>query len=684
MFYTGMAERSVEKMVEEVENMFGPDNGKMDGVEGSSAVPSPAGALKQVTSTTDSSVGQNNVGCDLGVTHLQCVAARALTSQVEVTSLTKGTTEMVEPFTIGKLNGSGDTLVGETFHGARVKRGSDTVNQSVTMRLDPSTLSCLSCEQEHPLLTGNGKPLVLMLSDQNFVSMWPVTDLDHCVSVNRLVNPSLTELLELLFEVFDRKNIPDGSVVLIGAVSHLHRVGASCYAREWVNVVGRLSARWPNVRAGPLIPLVTDDCPGGVARELLTLATWQMKVYGESFQGMKDCWQKLIGETLKKAEGHTILKADKFYTIPMPRGLDPQDPDRPCTFHTSSSQPSVLRGLDKGTVDELLCTTATALSRDFRVPVRTGSRPASAHGGPVVHEHVKRVILIGASNLKKVGPHLEEEGYEVVNLCKGGWMVTPETVAELVKQVKNYSPTNNTAIVCDFFGNNCTRATLFDGSTTLPTKGQGGYHLQGEISVCSEDIFNRLIDAILPVLDLIAGNLLVILPPQPRYLFSPCCGDRGHCTNVGTDGHADRILGATSKLRTVLKKRLLGRTAGLHWVTDTCSAVPESVQGNAAEKLQFLKGCSAQNGVHYTREGYVNIAKTISVTIQKLQTGDIGRAKNSGASAVHVSGSGRRFFWRGFSSPVGSSLPVPGKAWNRPGKDRPHWAYSPYSRNWRK
>ncbi len=54
----------------------------------------------------------------------------------------------------------------------------------------------------------------------------------------------------------------------------------------------------------------------------------------------------------------------------------------------------------------------------------------------MVQDNVKRDVLLGASNLKEVGPHLEEEGYEVVNLCKGGWMISPESVSDIVKQLQ--------------------------------------------------------------------------------------------------------------------------------------------------------------------------------------------------------------------------------------------------------
>ena len=267
----GTEEVEMVEVEDVVEKMFGPD------------VAMAGGSRSGGRDTADSKVmeNENKRDCiqpdgkpqqvDLGVVHRQCCAARAINNKVEVTCITgtgAGQTILGEPYSFGALNSPEDELVGKTFRGARVKKGNDTVNQSVTMSIDPATLTCLSCEREHSLLQGNGKPLIIMISDQNFVSMWPVTTLDHCVCVLRMVNPSLVELVDLLLEIFDRNNIPDGSVVLFGAVSYLHRVGVSVYAREWVHTVGRLSRRWPNVRSGPLIPLITEKCPGGGSKGL--------------------------------------------------------------------------------------------------------------------------------------------------------------------------------------------------------------------------------------------------------------------------------------------------------------------------------------------------------------------------------------------------------------------------------
>jgi len=48
-------------------------------------------------------------------------------------------------------------------------------------------------------------------------------------------------------------------------LSYLHYLHC-IFAREWTQVVGRVGRRWPNVRVGQLVPIIREDCPGGVQR----------------------------------------------------------------------------------------------------------------------------------------------------------------------------------------------------------------------------------------------------------------------------------------------------------------------------------------------------------------------------------------------------------------------------------
>lgn len=260
-------------------------------------------------------------------------------------------------------------------------------------------------------------------------------------------------------------------------------------------------------------------------------------------------------------------------------------------------------------------------------------------------------------------------------------MISPEAVSDLVQQIESMCPISNTAFVFDLFGNNCSRAKLFDGSTSLPQKGQGGHHLLGEVTVCGEDIFVRLIDTIMPLLEAVAGQPCVVIPPQPRYMFSPCCGDTKHCTNLQSQNHPEVILNCTNKLRAVLKARLARSLPGLYWVTDTCSSIPEDSQKATQDRVVGLRQVSAPDGVHLTAEGYRNIGKSIVSAVARLQSGQRGpRAQSSVTAVDSVTGAGgvNRYFWRGFCSPVGSTRPVAGKNWQKFSREKSSRGYMPY------
>jgi len=499
---------------------------------------------------------------NLGINHFQCMAARAASSQVEATSIsidaTFGKETVMEPDPVGTLNPPGDCEVKKTFHGARAKRGNDTVNQSVTMSIDPETLICLQCNNEHPFIQSDGKPVVIIICDQNYVPIWPDSNCTTSVAVIRLANGGLHELVDLLMEVFDRKNLPDGSVVLLGSVSHLHRVGVGSYSKEWTQVVSRLGRRWPNIRVCPLAPLIRESCSGGVARELVELASWLSKVYSGSINGLRDLWNLCITRTIERSAGQTVLTSVESYTITVPSSLEQNALAKPTTYYSTSSRPSILYGLDQGTVGELIDATKNVLNRDFNIPVGTGgTTPASAADTGIL-ENVKRVVLVGASILKQLSSSLAEEGFEVVDMCIPGWKITPDSVSDLKKKLELAKLSQNTAVVFDLFGNSCTRATLFDGSTTVPLKGVGGFHLPGKVSVCNEEIFNNLLEIAKPAIDATVGTIRLIVPPQPRHLFDPCCMDRTHCTNMGDPSHAGTVLAANLKLRAAVERKVGG------------------------------------------------------------------------------------------------------------------------------
>jgi hypothetical protein len=679
---------------EMVRSLYGPAVGaaSIEGPSISPAAATPSEAADKVIvpditmteNTTDDMAGGEQT--DMGVTHFQCMAARAAKCQIEATSIaadaTFGKTIKLDAEQIGSLNPKGEKEVDKTFRGARVKRGGDTVNQSATMTIDPSNMYCIGCDIEHPVVQNQGKPVVMVLCDQNFVPVWPNTTKDSCVVIVRLSNPDLHELFDLLFELLDRTMLPDGSMVLASSVSYLHRVGTSYYAREWTQVVNKMGRRMPNVRVCPLPPLIRSNCSGGVARELIELGGWFASVYKNSPQGLLEAWNSLATITIERSAGQTTLNAVEAYTISLPSSLELGAPDKPSTLYTNSSRPSVLFGIDQGTVGGLLHTISIVLDRDFKISVGAGLKPASTRAADGVQEHVKRVVLVGASNLKRVIGDLQREGYEVIDLCTPGWTVTPQNVQKLGQILKNSNLSQNSAFIFDLFGNSCFRATLFDGSTVMPMKEGGGYHLPGNVEVCKDDIFGKLIDIVQPVLDCAESSVRVVIPPQPRYLYSPCCSDRSHCCNVGLESHAETLLAGCFRLRSILKRKLTASgSVAPPWVMDSCCCVPNAPGCTVTEKLVVLKRVSAKDGVHFSPEGNTNVAKNICETLSLLQTGTLGkRDVLSRSAAVAISGTEPRHFWKGFSSPVGSVKKTSNQSWGKFPKDRSHGNNVPYKR----
>jgi len=161
-------------------------------------------------------------------------------------------------------------------------------------------------------------------------------------------------------------------------------------------VVGRLGRRCPNVRVSPLVPIIREDCPGGVQSELIELATWLSKVYSNNAQGFQDSWTALINTVIANSTGGMALTSMEPYTLSLPANLESNSPAASSTFCTWSSRSSILHGMDKGRISGLLDSITTVLGRDFNVDVRIRTSGAgNVTEDSEVKEHISKLVLVG-------------------------------------------------------------------------------------------------------------------------------------------------------------------------------------------------------------------------------------------------------------------------------------------------
>jgi hypothetical protein len=563
---------------------------------------------------------------------------------------------------IGSMYLEGQDDLQKNFHGARIMKGGKQSNEVITSSFDPATLNCLACTSPHRVLD-KLKPVTICFSDQNFIPTLRSDTGAGCIAIVRYEDAHLTDLASIAIEILDNYSLHPGSVLLFGSASHLFRVGVSCYAVDWINLLLKLEQRFKNTNICPLIPVIRENCPGALARDIELLATWLNRVYLNNIKGLVESWNAVVHFVQNAATGQTTFLNEDVIKVPLPANLT-SDKLQPCYFRVRSSNPVLLTGMDCTVSAELVRILLAALRRDFSIAVDPEvilPRVTTALGEKNNPQN-KHLVCIGSSIMKQLIPFLQAAGYTISDLAQPGWLATDDNIQQLIKKMSDLQIEQGFSVVLDLVSNCSHRYLQFDGTQSLPHKEGGKYHMAGPVVPCNEDIFKRILKSLSPVL--LAAQLVkkVLIPPLPRYLFNTCCSSASHCTNFRDENYAESALNGLTKLRGVLKKECGNMGMRNQWVLDGVGALagipPGESSGTNREMLSELKSNLAPDGVHLTQAGNKNLAAAIIKSLTLC-----GVKENSVCASISVPGGGsgpqrrpREYYWRGFTSPVGDTI----------------------------
>jgi hypothetical protein len=621
------------------------------------------------TTNDNNQAMDSNTGLNLGGVYRQCSNARSVSSCVNVTTVGGGTitTETTCTPKIGSLDWEGDEKVLKTFHGGRISKNGRTTNECVSISYDPRNMMCLGCETPHSVLS-TLNPVTMIFSDQNFVPFLSGST-DNCIGVCRGENFSLGELVDLAAEILDKKLLQPGSVLLFDSASHLYKVGGPAYISDWISLVNRCTQRWPSINICPLIPICRSECPGSIVREIEVLASWLGRIYACSTTGLLDSWRKLLQTYQANLDRSEPMTPPAVFKTLLPSSLSLSSL-QPHTFVFKEPCPEKISGLDSASVASIVASLIETLSRDFSVNynasniiTRSMGSSADVVGGPGESklDWDKHIVIIGASNMRRLVPVLLASGFTVTDLTKSSWLATEENIASLIASMSSLLLPAKFSVILELFSNSSYRYKQFDGSLSLPYKDGTGYHMGGEITICDDDNFLKLLAALEPVLMAAQDHLKVIVPPLQRYLFNRCCKKLQHSTNVGGEGHSLTLLNATTHLQHLLKDgvrkmgvknyHVLNGVGGLLGISPT-----EKMPANP-DLILDLKPLFAGDGVHYCDMAYRNLAKNIIEATMGILNGSLndgtGEADAPAPIAAPAPSIRESFYWRGFSSPVG-------------------------------
>jgi hypothetical protein len=256
----------------------------------------------------------------------------------------------------------------------------------------------------------------------------------------------------------------------------------------------------------------------------------------------------------------------------------------------------------------------------------------------------QKVILVGASNLRNSRPHFDGASSRILDATVPGWTATPENISSMCKNTTAMVP-RASAFVFDILGNSAVRFEQFDGTTSLPFKSNGIFHLGGNVVVSSPEIFKKLVDSVTPIFKAKGDRPCVIVPPLPRFLFARCCNDAGHCTNASKDDFSKNLLQGFMRLRNDLIKNLVQNGLTGFKVLDCCCVTGCPPTAATSERLDGLQKVTARDGIHFSVEGYRNLAARTNNCLQTLTVNQLQQPKKM------------NHFWRGFRSGRGSTVP---------------------------
>jgi hypothetical protein len=575
---------------------------------------------------------------------------------------------------LGSFEDNLDTIQ-DCFVGSRVYRESTQVNQNLCCTFDPATLTCLNCSSQHTVISN--APVCFCVSDQNFVANLAGTEgTNGCVGVIRLESAGLCELADITTEILKQAKLYPGSVICMGSGTHLHRVGATRYACDWNIAAARLSKTFPNVRICPLIPIPTANCPGALALNITYLACWYARMYTGSTLGLPDCWAKLTRFTAELSAAD--VEAPTYHTIAMPASLSPDAQLTTYRFRTTHSRHVSTSGLDVKATDELVLALLNALQSQLGIdcsprdtPVRTTAREGRGK------ENITKLILIGASNMRRCIPPLRAQGFEVVDLTHIEWKGSDDSVKKVLEAVEQYeSGHTEVAVILDLLTCISYRFVQDDGGLALPMKISGRYHLLGDLDCCTDAVLKNCIGKFFPIFRKLEGYGLpmVICPPLPRYLAGGCCPIESHAANAQLPNHGENFLQKIMHLRKVVRGELDGSGLRAFWIPDPVqgltSALNQSGNNSGPENMARISSpsvaCMAAeigmlmlgDNVHYTQLGYTNLALELSNSLKKCLN-KLNTAAECNVSGTSSESRGKQpsYFWRGFLSQRGAIRP---------------------------
>ncbi len=439
------------------------------------------------------------------------------------------------------------------------------VNNNTKMRnysysFDVQKFVCIGCAAPHPVgKLGQQKAPFFLLSDQCMPPLCPPLGTGGCITVLRVEDGSLGEIVEALEEAIRGRWLPQGTGVAISAGGHLARVGVASYAQDLVEAINKLKRILPPasfVAHGP-VAFARGISDPGIIRAVSDICTWQCALAKEGVVGDFLPISNKASIRLIERKGTVGIQTPYSYRVGLPANMA-TGPKR--IWHSDGPEelPLATLPLDEDDEAELLyylCTEAnrmlgsnldTQLCTKREVVEGGASRPENLIF--VGNRHAERMATAAAAMGKEAAfiPLPNSSEVEVHNCARS----VREKIAEMppVKRA-------NSLLVFAILDERLYMARSSEGGLTPCNQVKKGIvHVEGRLTLALETSWlKEVLGQYAPLLEAGEGLEGVLLTPFPRYMDGPCCERPAHMVGYTKENQRQELMATIHKARRYLK-----------------------------------------------------------------------------------------------------------------------------------
>jgi hypothetical protein len=368
----------------------------------------------------------------------------------------------------------------------------------------------------------------------------------------------LSELGDIFYSLLRDFTLPEGSILLIGSLSHLMEEGMVGYAKSLGAEFRRFSKLFDfTVHVIPFIPPPaggTND-PDLISNMVHT-TTWLEKVQRWNLSQYYGILRQYVISSGTPGD----LQMQKTQRHKMPTSYELFG-DFVMMCHPigglGNSLPRICPRNEQVIIKALLTNLGTVFKWDLDVS------PLSMRGlgdlpveGPCKAAPRTDAVIIGGSNAGLLHDAFHDLGKTVESMKASGWTISKSAVDALLPILaENLARLpESVPIIIYCLDNSCFKALNKNGDLVSFTRSKKDklFHVEGDLVVTPFTLLSSTLAELDRVIAACGNRRIFILSVLPRYFLKPCCEDISHCANVCR--HDDTAIEAGKKLLSDLEE----------------------------------------------------------------------------------------------------------------------------------